>query len=140
MFRGLRGLTRASRQREKADEDLHARAQADFIKLGEGITRLDVDSSLATASPAAKDEYRHALGCYEAAEKRLKPPDDDYQFQKAQWAIKAGLRHIRAADLLFNPPPDRATQVEQLAKLVELHMRGGLTDKEFGEQEQKLLG
>jgi hypothetical protein len=124
---------------EQEKKDVHAQAQADFIKLAEEITRLDIDSSLATASPAGKDEYRHALGCYEAAERRLKQPDDEYQFQKAQWAIKAGLRHVRAADQLFNPTPDRAAETEQLTKLVALHERGALTDKEFAEQEKKLI-
>jgi hypothetical protein len=132
-------MTRDSQWRKEANADAHSQAQTDLVKLGEEITRLDIDSSLATASPAGKDEYRHALGCYEAAEGRLKEPDDDYQFQKAQWAIKAGLRHIRAADLLFNPTPERAEDTEQLTKLVALHMRGALTDKEFKEQEEKLI-
>jgi hypothetical protein len=106
--RYLRQAARSSRWRHEANEDAHAQAQKDFIKLGEAIVALDIDSSLPNASPAGKDEYRHAIGCHEAAERRLKHPDDAYQFQKALYAIKAGLRHVHAAEQLFNPPPDPA--------------------------------
>jgi hypothetical protein len=104
--RYLRQAARSSHWRREENADVHAQAQKDFIKLGEEIVALDIDSSMPNASPAGKDEYRHAIGCHEAAERRLKHADDPYQFQKALYAIKAGLRHVRAADQLFNPPRD----------------------------------
>lgn len=137
--RSLRQMGRASHRRREQSADAHEQAQKDLVKLGEEITRLDVDSSLATASPAGKDEYRHALGCYEAAERRLKQADDSYQFQKAQWAIKAGLRHVQAADQLFNPTRDPAKDVDDLEQLAALHRSGALTDAEFAEQKAKLI-
>jgi hypothetical protein len=56
------------------------------------------------ASARGKDEYAAAIECYQDAERRLKTPDDDYQFERAVEAIKRGLAHVRAADQLFNPP------------------------------------
>lgn len=135
----LRQAKRASHLRHEKDADAHAQAHADFIKLGEEITRLDIDSSLANASPEGKDEYRHAIGCYEAAERRLKDADDPYQFQKAKWAIEAGLRHLHAADQLFNPTRDPNQEVDDLARLAQLHRRGALTDAEFAAQKSKLI-
>jgi hypothetical protein len=143
------GGRRWKRNRQKAEEtedkqvDARAKAQTDLVKLGSEITRLDIDSSLATANAQGKDEYRHALGCYEAGERRLKDsddhPDDQYRFKKAQWAIEAGLKHIAAADTLFNPAPDPAKDVDDLAKLDALHRSGALTDAEFAEQKAKLI-
>jgi len=143
------GGRRWRRNRAKAQEldDKHAdartKAQTDLVKLGDEITRLDIDSSLANASPEGKDEYRHALGCYEAGERRLKDaddhPDDPYKFKQAVWAIEAGLRHIAAADKLFNPASDPAKDVDELTKLAALHQRGALTDAEFAEQKAKLI-
>jgi hypothetical protein len=137
--RYVRRSARTAHTHHEESEDAHAQAQKDFIKLGEAISALDIDSSLATASPAGKEEYRHALGCYEGAERRLKHPNDSYQFQKAQWAIKAGLRHVQAADQLFNPPKDPAKDVDDLERLADLHRRGALTDAEFAEQKAKLI-
>jgi hypothetical protein len=143
------GGRRWRRSREKAQEtedkhvDARAKAQTDLVKLGSEITRLDIDSSLANANPQGKDEYRHALGCYEAGERRLKDsddhPDDDYKFKQAQWAIEAGLKHVAAADNLFNPARDPAKDVDDLAKLDALHRSGALTDAEFAEQKAKLI-
>jgi hypothetical protein len=136
---------REEKQQESADKQADARtkAQTDLVKLGDEITRLDIDSSLANANPQGKDEYRHALGCYETGEKRLKDsddhPDDAYKFKQAVWAIEAGLRHIADADKLFNPAPDAAKDVDDLTKLAALHQRGALTDAEFAEQKAKLI-
>jgi hypothetical protein len=106
--RYFRRAARSAHWQREEHVDEKAKAQADFTKLGERITALDIASSLATASPEGKDEYRHALGCYEKAERKLKQSDDAYQFQQAQYAIKAGLRHVQAADQLFNQTPDPA--------------------------------
>jgi hypothetical protein len=135
----LRQAARSSHRHHEESADAHEQAQKDFIKLGEEITALDIASSLANANPAGKDEYRHAIGCYEAAERRLKQADDAYQFQKALWAIKAGLRHVGAADQLFNPAADPGKEVDDLARLAELHRRGALTDAEFAVQKAKLI-
>lgn len=137
--RYARGAMKAAHVRREESEDVHKQAHADFIKLGEAIGALDIDSSLATASAQGKDEYGHAVGCYAEAERRLKHEDDDYQFQKALNAIKAGFRHLNAADQLFNPTHDPRQVVDQLSKLAELHRRGTLTDAEFAEQKAKLI-
>jgi hypothetical protein len=133
-----RAADSAHRRREKM-VDAQTTAHADFIKLGEQITALDVASSLANASPEGKDEYRHAIGCYEKAERKLKQADDEYQFQQAVYAIKAGLRHVHAADQLFNPSPDHAKEIDDLEQLDALHRRGALTDAEFAEEKAKLI-
>jgi hypothetical protein len=137
--RYLRQAARLSHRHHEESADAHAQAQDNFIKLGEAISALDIDSSLANASPEGKDEYRHAIGCYEAAERRLKQADDAYQFKKAVWAIEAGLRHCQAADQLFNPPHDVNKDINDLARLAELHRTGALTDAEFAEQKAKLI-
>ena len=137
--RYTRTAMKTAHLRREESEDVHKQAHADFIKLGEAIGALDIDSSLATASAAGKDEYGHAVGCYAEAERRLKQEDDDYQFQKALNAIKAGFRHCHAADQLFNPKRDPNQEVDQLSKLAELHRRGALTDAEFAEQKAKLI-
>jgi hypothetical protein len=137
--RYLRRAARSSHRHREESADAHAQAQKDFIKLGEEITALDIASSLANASPEGKDEYRHALGCYEKAERKLKQADDAYQFQQALYAIKAGLRHVEAADRLFNPSRDVNKEVDDLAQLAELHRTGALTDAEFAEQKAKLI-
>lgn len=137
--RYLRKAARASHVRHEKSADAHAQAQSDLVKLGEEITRLDIDSSLANASPQGKDEYQHAIGCYEAAERRLKDADDAYQFKKAQWAIEAGLRHVHAADQLFNPTRNPAQETEDLAQLAALHRSGALTDAEFAAEKAKLI-
>ncbi len=137
--RYARQAARSSHWDREKSADAHAKAQADFIKLGEEIAALDIDSSLANASPEGKDEYRHALGCYEKAEQRLKQADDDYQFQTAVWAIKAGRRHVLAAQQLFNPQPGRKRQMDELTRLIKLHRSGALSDDEFAEREEKLL-
>jgi hypothetical protein len=135
----LRRAARSAHLRREKNVDAQAKAQADFIKLGEQITALDIASSLANASPQGKDEYRHAIGCYEKAERKLKQADDEYQFQQAVYAIKAGLRHVQAADQLFNSTPNPAKEVDELAQLDALHRRGALTDAEFAEQKAKLI-
>jgi hypothetical protein len=134
-----RGAMKGAHLRREESEDVHRQAHADFIKLGEGIGALDIDSSLANASAQGKDEYGHAVGCYAEAERRLKNEGDDYQFQKALNAIKAGFRHLNVADQLFNPTRDPRSEVEQLSKLAELHRRGTLTDAEFAAQKAKLI-
>jgi hypothetical protein len=135
----LRRAARSAHVRREKNVDAQAKAQADFVKLGEQITALDIASSLANASPEGKDEYRHALGCYEKAERKLKQSDDAYQFQQALYAIKAGLRHVQAADQLFNRTPDATKEIDELTKLDALHRRGALTDAEFAEQKAKLI-
>ncbi len=134
-----RAAMKTAHVRREQSVDVHKQAHADFIKLGEAIGALDIDSSLANASAAGKDEYGHAVGCYAEVERRLKHEDDDYQFQKALNALAAGFRHVNAADQLFNPKSDPTQEIDQLSKLAELHRRGALTDAEFAAQKAKLI-
>ncbi len=52
--RAVRRSMRSSHWRKEEALDVHAQAQADFIKLGEDIGALDIDSSMPNASAAAK--------------------------------------------------------------------------------------
>jgi hypothetical protein len=144
--RAMRSSMGASHWHKEQDVDAHAHANSDLVKLGEEIAALDIDSSMPNASAAGKDEYGHAIGCYAEAERQLKQADDPYHFDRALSALKAGHRHVHAADQLFNPgkeartPQDESAIVERLEKLTTLHDSGALTDAEFSEQKRKLLG
>jgi hypothetical protein len=112
--RYVRGALRASHWRREEAADAREQAQADFVKLGDQIGALDIDSEMANANPAAKDRYAKALDCYQEAERRLRQPDDEYQFEHAVEAIKRGLEYLREADSLFNPTREsRPVQAEQ---------------------------
>lgn len=144
--RSIRSSMGASHWHKEQAADVHAQANSDFVKLGEAIGALDIDSSMPNASAAGKDEYGHAIGCYQKAERELKEADDPYHFDRALAAIKAGHRHVQAADQLFNPPAhsgtplDETAIVDRLEKLTTLHDSGALTDDEFSKQKRKLLG
>lgn len=100
----LRRARRASHRRKQEQADAHEQAQADFIKLGEAIEALDIDSSMPNASARGKAEYAKALDCRDQAERRLKKADDEYQFERALAALKEGLEHVQAAGQLLNQP------------------------------------
>jgi hypothetical protein len=153
--KAVRRSMRSSHWRKEEASDVHAQAQADFIKLGEDIGALDIDSSMPNASAAAKEEYSRAIDCYQDAEKRLQKPDDNYQFERALDALKRGRAHLQAAEQMFNASEQPAMagahgasaqsaesngkMVDQLAALATLHERGELTDAEFDEQKRRLL-
>jgi hypothetical protein len=90
----IHAAMRASHRREQA--------QADFGKLGEEIEALDIDSSMPNASQRGKDEYSKGIECYQDAERRLRDPGDEYQFERAVDAVRRGRAHVHAADQLFN--------------------------------------
>jgi hypothetical protein len=100
----LRHRRRAAHRRDEERQDLKNQTQSDFGKLGDAIEALDIDSSMPNASARGKEEYAAAIECYQDAERRLRTPDDDYQFERAVEAITRGLAHVHAADQLFNPP------------------------------------
>ena len=104
-----RAAMRASHRRGQERADAREQAQADFVKLGEEIEALDIDSSMPNASDRGKDELSKGIECYQDAERRLRNPGDEYQFEHAVDAIARGRAHVHAADLLFNPkaePPE----------------------------------
>jgi hypothetical protein len=105
----LRRVRRASHRRKQEQADAHEQAQADFIKLGEAIEALDIDSSMPNASARGNDEYAKALDCHDQAERRLKEADDEYQFERAVAALKEGLEHVHAAGQLLDQPADAPT-------------------------------
>ena len=150
LIRRWRGSMRAAHYRKEQTADVHAQAQADFVKLGEDIGALDIDSSMPAASAEGKDEYAKAIECYQDAERRLHDPDDDYQFQRAQQALREGAEHVQNAGRLFTSPHATATAtapsavdggvVDRLSKLAALHEQGALTDAEFAQEKRKLLG
>ena len=153
VVRSVRRSMSASHWRKEESADVHAQAQADFIKLGEDIGSLDIDSSMPGANAEGKEEYSKAIDCYQDAERRLQKPDDKYQFERALDALKRGRAHLDAATRMFNASGEHAMatahggdssaengkMVDQLAALATLHERGELTDAEFGEQKRKLL-
>jgi hypothetical protein len=99
----LRTSMRSSHRRGEENADIHQQAEADLIKLGEQIEALDIDSSMPNASAEGKDQYAKAIECYQEAERRLKTPKDEYQFERGQDEIRKGLQHVGAAGALFNP-------------------------------------
>jgi hypothetical protein len=105
----LRRARRAAHRRKQEQADAHEQAQADFIKLGEAIEALDIDSAMPNASAHGKDEYAKALECREQAERRLKKADDEYQFERAVAALREGLEHVHAAGQLLDQPADAPT-------------------------------
>jgi hypothetical protein len=140
--RRARGSMRAAHWRKEQEADIHTQAQADFVKLGDDIGALDIDSSMPGANTEAKSEYAKALDSYQDAEQRLKRSDDAYQFAQAQDALRRGAQHIAAAQQLFSaaPAPVSAGTLDQISKLADLHEQGALTDAEFAEEKHKLLG
>jgi hypothetical protein len=148
--RFARRRMRASHWQREATADSRTQAQADLVKLGEDIGSLDIDSSMPNASAQAKDEYGKAIECYQEAERRLKTPDDAYQFAKGREALSRGQGHVSAAAALFGGGSTplkttrasavNATMTDQLQRLASLHDRGDLTDEEFAEQKRLLIG
>jgi hypothetical protein len=82
----IRGARRASHYRREEHADALAQVNADFVKLGEEIEALDIDTSMPNASSEGKDEY---------------------QFQHALTAVREGLEHVHAAEHLLGQPPVR---------------------------------
>jgi hypothetical protein len=109
---GVRRARKASHWRKEEHADLVQQVNADFARLGEEIEALDIDTSMPNASGNGKDEYSKAMDCYQEAERRLKQPDDEYQFHHAQQAVHNGLQHIHAAERLLNQPPSPAPTLE----------------------------
>jgi hypothetical protein len=106
----MRTSMRSSHRRKEESADVHGSAQSDFIKLGEQIGALDIDSSMPGANADGKAAYAKAIECYQDAETRLKKPKDEYQFERAQDAIRQGLQHVDTANRLFNPSPEATAQ------------------------------
>ena len=142
VVRRLRGSMQVAHYRKEESADVHAQAQADFVKLGDDIGALDIDTSMPHASQQGKDEYAKTLDCYQDAEQRLKHADDAYQFERAQDALRRGAQHIQAAQQLLSAAPSAVDDglVDRISKLAELRKQGALTDAEFAAEKHKLLG
>jgi hypothetical protein len=142
--RGLLGTRRASHRRREEHADATAKLHSDFIKLGDRIRDLDIDSSMPNASPEGKAEYTKGLDCYQGAERRMKNLGDAYEFEKTGKVVASGLKHMANAERLFSESGKArdvlpAEVIDQLTKLAALHRSGALTDAEFAAQKQKLL-
>ncbi len=109
--RGLssaRASAKRARWRHEERADTFEQAQADFVKLGEEIEALDIDTSMPGADPGGNAEYAQALDAHDEAEQRLaKAKDDDYQLSKAIAVISSGREHLRRAGEIFNSAPKR---------------------------------
>jgi hypothetical protein len=145
---GLATFLRQAREgasvRKHERDEVHDKANADLTKLGEKISDLDIDQQMPNADPGGKAEYVKALDCYQGGERRLKDENDPREFDKAIEVIAAGLKHIDAAEQLFDHHGRArdllpAEVVTRLTKLAALHKSGALTDAEFTAEKQKLL-
>jgi hypothetical protein len=107
-FSSARASAKRARWRHEERADTFEQAQADFVKLGEEIEALDIDTSMPGADPGGKAEYARALDAHDEAEQRLaKAKDDDYQLSKAIAVISSGREHLRRAGEIFNSAPKR---------------------------------
>ena len=105
-FSSARASHKRARWRHEERADTFDQAQADFVKLGEEIEALDIDTSMPGADPGGKAEYAQALEAHDEAEQRLaKAKDDDYQLSKAITVITSGREHLRRASEIFNSAP-----------------------------------
>ena len=105
-FSSARASNKRARWRHEERADTFEQAQADFVKLGEEIEALDIDTSMPGADPVGKAEYAQALEAHDEAEQRLaKAKDDDYQLSKAITVITSGREHLRRASEIFNSAP-----------------------------------
>ena len=105
-FSSARASRKRARWQHEERADTFDQAQADFVKLGEEIEALDIDTSMPGADPAGKAEYAQALEAHDEAERRLaKAKDDDYQLSKAISVITNGREHLRRAGEIFNSAP-----------------------------------
>jgi hypothetical protein len=110
----MRTSMRSSHRRREESADVHATLDSDFTKLGDQIGALDIDSSMPGASQEGKDEYAKAIDCFQDAERRMKTPKDEYQFERAQEQVRKGLGHVAAAGELFNPTADKTAETAGL--------------------------
>jgi hypothetical protein len=107
-FSSARASHKRARWRHEERADTFAQAQADFVRLGEEIEALDIDTSMPGADPGGKAEYAQALQAHDEAEQRLaKAKDDDYQLSKAIAVISSGREHLRRAGQIFTGAPKR---------------------------------
>jgi hypothetical protein len=107
-FFSARASEKRARWQHEERADTFEQAQADFVKLGEEIEALDIDTSMTGADPGGKAEYAQALEAHDEAEQRLaKAKDDDYQLTKAIAVISSGREHLRRAAKIFDSAPKR---------------------------------
>jgi hypothetical protein len=107
-FSSARASQKRVRWRHEERADAFEQAQADFVKLGEEIEALDIDTSMPGADPDGVAEYAQALDAHDEAEQRLaKAKDDDYELSKAIAVITSGREHLRRAGEIFNSAPKR---------------------------------
>jgi hypothetical protein len=105
-FFSARASEKRARWAHEERADTLAQAQADFVKLGEEIEALDIDTSMPGADPHGKALYAQALEAHDEAEQRLaKAKNDDYQLSKAIAVISRGREHLRRAGEIFNSGP-----------------------------------
>ena len=101
---------RAAEQRAHLQlKEVKGAAMDDLVALGNDLRALDLDVEMPDADPAAKDDYVHALGCYERASQSIddaRRPEDmeavTSQLEEGRWAMASA--KSRLAGL---PPPER---------------------------------
>ena len=100
---------RAAEQRAHLQlEEVKEAAMDDLVALGNDLRALDLDVEMPDADPAAKEDYVHALGCYERASRSIddaRRPEDleavTSQLEEGRWAMASA--KARLAGL---PPPE----------------------------------
>ncbi|MDQ3752360.1 MAG: hypothetical protein M3333_05670, partial [Actinomycetota bacterium] len=101
---------RAAEQREHLQlEEVKGAAMDDLVALGTDLRTLDLDVEMPDADPAAKDDYVHALGCYEKASQSIddtRRPEDleavSAELEEGRWAMTSAKARLKGL-----PPPER---------------------------------
>jgi hypothetical protein len=84
---------RRRRKRAEQAETLRGRVQADFVRLGDGIRALELDTELADSSAAVKADYDRAVDLYDRANSFNRKDD----LAAADQTLDEGLEAIAAA-------------------------------------------
>ncbi len=90
-------------------EEVKGAAMDDLVALGDDLRALDLDVEMPGADPAAKEDYVHALGCYEHASHSIdetRRPEDleavTAQLEEGRWAMASAKARLKGL-----PPPER---------------------------------
>ncbi|MDQ3784739.1 MAG: hypothetical protein M3360_07680 [Actinomycetota bacterium] len=101
---------RAGEERARLQlEEVKEAAMDDLVALGSDLRALDLDVEMPDADPAAKEDYVHALGCYERASRSIdeaRRPEDmeavTSQLEEGRWAMASAKARLGGL-----PPPER---------------------------------
>jgi MYXO-CTERM domain-containing protein len=107
---GLFALRRRRRREAEQAElaEVKREAQNDLLALAEDIRALDLDVQMPDADPRVKEDYAHAVACYERADQaldRARTPDDMEAVSRALEEGRFAMASAKAR-LEGRPPPE----------------------------------